>query len=201
MQHLLSFPIIFIILCNSSNFLYIILRCWHQKATLIQDCIWNKRKGYRHKTTSSPWFITSPFVCPKSQPSFPAQTWHRKLPKPAFPFWHPDLRHSPPSADHVQDTPFQVHNSSLVCTKMILFQWVHLPNKPYFSVLPLSIATIHKTCFIYTFCQLWVTLSSASLSKCQAELAFLFPSFEGKGHWVYFFENTVSTYHVAETLL
>lgn len=109
--------------------------------------------------------------------------------------------HSLPFADHVQDMPFQVRNSPLVCMKIILFQWVHLPNKLHYSVLPLSIATIHQTCFIYTFRQWRVMLSSASLSKCQAELASPFPSFEGKGHRVYFFENAVSTYHVAETLL
>lgn len=41
--------------------------------------------------------------------------------------------------------------------------------------------------------------SSASLSKSQAELASPFPLSEQKGQ--IYFENTASTYHVAETLL
>lgn len=44
-------------------------------------------------------------------------------------------------------------------------------------------------------------MSSASLSKSQAELASPFPLCEEKGHQLYFFENTASTYHIAETLL
>lgn len=169
------------------------------------EWVWSKSEGYRHKTTSSPWFITLLFVCPKSRSSFPARTWHRKLPGAACPFWPPRshtglLGGQPHFADHVRDMPFQVHNSPFVCVKMILFQRLHLPNKLHYSILPLSIATIHETFFIYTFCQWWVTFSSASLSKCQAELAFPFPSFEGKGHRAYYFENVVSPYRVTETL-
>lgn len=154
--------------------------------------------------TLSPWFIASPFVCTNSQLSFPVRIWHRKLPRVTCPFWPPRshtglLRTQPPLRRSRTGHAFP--DSWLVCMKMTLFQWVHLPNKLHYSVLPLSIAIIHQTCFIYTFRQWWVMLSSASLSKRQAELASPFPSFEGKGHQVYFFENAVSTYHVAETLL
>lgn len=109
----------------------------------------------------------------------------------------------------VQAVPLHGHSSPLVYMKMVLFSVcffalyirVHLPKLLHTAVLPLSIPIVHQTLFSYTFHRWWVTLSSASLSRCQTELASFFPSVQGKGHQVYFFENAGSAYHVAETLL
>lgn len=145
-----------------------------------------------------------PCSCVQTQLPFPARTWHRNLPGAACSFQSPRshtglLRTQPPFADHVRDVAFQVHNSPLACTKMTLFQWLHLPNKLHWSILPLPRSAVHQNCLVCAFYQRWVTVPSARPSRREAELAS--PFIERKGHRVYLFENAVFIDHVAETLV